>query len=118
MKRLVRGLNQPMTARLIKTARSLKTPQENDGFFSLQHFRVGSLARTEDFIGQMLSHDLSRENYQRCKGEERTEDSDARKMEQFVYIQILICSGKAFKSFFKRPKFGAFCTKIGTFWKK
>ena len=28
MKRLVRGLNQPMTARLIKTARSLKIPQE------------------------------------------------------------------------------------------
>ena len=28
MKRLVRGLNQPMTARLIKTARSLKIPHE------------------------------------------------------------------------------------------
>ena len=28
MKRLVRGLNQPMTARLIKTAKSLKIPHE------------------------------------------------------------------------------------------
>ena len=34
-------------------------------------------------------------NYQRCKGEEWTEDFDSRKMEQFVCILILICTGRA-----------------------
>ena len=34
-------------------------------------------------------------NYQRCKGKEWTEDFDSRKMEQFVCILILICTGIA-----------------------
>ena len=41
----------------------------------------------DDFIGQMLSHDVSRENYQTW---ERTEKFDARKMKQFVYIPQML----------------------------
>ena len=90
MRRLVRRLNQPMTARLIKTAKSSKISQEIDGFFSLQYFRVGSLARLSEEHEGMISlvkrcHMLYHvKNYQRCKGDEWTEDFDSRKMEQFV----------------------------------
>ena len=55
MKRLVRRLNQPMTVTLIKTARSLKIPQEIDGFSSLQRFRVGSLAWLSKEHKEMIS---------------------------------------------------------------
>ena len=106
MKRLVRRLNQPMTARLIKTARSLKIPQEIEGFFPLQHFRVGSLTwLSEEHEGvislvkrcHMMYHV---KNCKRCKGEEWTawtEYFDSRKIEQFVCNLILICTGKAFR---------------------
>ena len=79
-----------MTKRLIKTARSLKIPQEIDGFFSLQRFRVGSPAWLSEEHEGMISlvkhcHMMYHvKNYQRCKGEEWTEDFDSRKMEQFV----------------------------------
>ena len=55
MKRLVRRWNQPITARLIKTAKSSKISQEIDGFFSLQRFRVGSLARLSEEHEGMIS---------------------------------------------------------------
>ena len=102
MKRLVRRLNQPMTATLIKTARSLKIPQEIDRFSSLQRFRVGSLAWLSKEHKEMISlvnrcHMMYHvKKYQRCKSKEWTEDFDSRKMEQFVCILILICTGKAF----------------------
>ena len=41
-------------------------------------------------------------NYQRCKGDEWTEDFDAREIEQFVCILILFCIGK--KDTAKRKK--------------
>ena len=90
-----------MTATLIKTARSLQIPQGIDGFFSLQRFRVGSLARLSEEHEGMISlvkrsHMMYHvKNYQRCNGEEWTEDFDSWKMEQFVCILILICTGKA-----------------------
>ena len=92
-----------MTARLIKTARSLKIPQEIEGFFSLQRFRVGSLAWLSEEHERMLSlvkrsHMMYHvKNYKRCNGEEWTEDFDSRKIEQFVCNLILICTGKAFR---------------------
>ena len=101
MKHLLRRLNQPMTARLIKTAKSLKISQEIDGFFSLQRFRVGSLAWLSEEHEGMISlvkrcHMMYHvKNYQRCKGEEWTEDCHSRKMEQFVCILIVICTGRA-----------------------
>ena len=79
-----------MTVRLIKTAKSSKISQEIDGFFSLQYFRVGSLARLSEEHEGMISlvkrcHMMYHvKNYQRCKGDEWTEDFDSRKMEQFV----------------------------------
>ena len=84
-----------MTARLIKTARSLKIPQEIEGFFSLQRFRVGSLARLSEEHEGMISlvkrsHMMYHvKNYQRCKGEEWTEDFDSREMEKFVCILMI-----------------------------
>ena len=74
----------------IKTDKSSKISQEIDGFFSLQHFRVGSLARLSEEHEGMISlvkrcHMMYHgKNYQRCKGDEWTEDFDSRKMEQFV----------------------------------
>ena len=69
MKRFVRGLNQPMTARLIKTARSLKIPQEI-GLILCSVSASAPLATSEawrdDFIGQTLSHDVSHANCQRA----------------------------------------------------
>ena len=68
----------------------MKIPQEIDGFFSLQRFRVGSPAWLSDEHEGMISlvkhcHMMYHvKNYQRCKGEEWTEDFDSRKMEQFV----------------------------------
>ena len=41
-------------------------------------------------------------NYQRCKGDEWTEDFDAREIEQFVCILILFCIGE--KDTAKRKK--------------
>ena len=66
IKRLVRRLNQPMTARLIKTARSLKIPQKNYWTDCLHCSASASpLLWRDDFIGQTLSHDLSREKLSR-----------------------------------------------------
>ena len=85
-----------MTARLIKTAKSLKISQEIDGFFSLQRFRVGSLAWLSEEHEGMISlvkrcHMMYHvKNYKRW-----TEDCDSRKMEEFVCILILICTGQA-----------------------
>ena len=70
-------------------------------FFSRQRFRVGSLAWLSEEHEGMISlvkhcHMMYRlKNYQRCKGKEWTEDFDSRKMEQFVCILILVCTGKA-----------------------
>ena len=95
MKRLVRRWNQPMTARLIKTAKSSKISQDIDAYFPLQRFRVGSLARfSEEHEGMISlvkrSHMMYHvKNYQRCKGEEWTEDFDSREMEKFVCILMI-----------------------------
>ena len=70
-------------------------------FFSRQRFRVGSLAWLSEEHQGMISlvkhcHMMYRlKNYQRYKEKEWTEDFDSRKMEQFVCILILICTGKA-----------------------
>ena len=83
MKRFVRGLNQPMTARLIKTARSLKIPHEIGLILLCFASASAPLATSEgdDFIGQTLSHDVSREITK-----ERTGDFRVRKRELFVCI--------------------------------
>ena len=86
-KRLVRRLNQPMTARLMKTARSLKVVQilfpaalpprlpwlrkKHEGMISLVK-RSHMMYHVKNYLGGMK--------------QERTEDLDAEKMEQFVYI--------------------------------
>ena len=84
-----------MTARLIKTARSLKVPQKIG-----QIVYTAALPPPHSYEGMISlvkrSHMMYHvKNYQRCNGEEWTEDFDSRKMEQFVCILILICTGKA-----------------------
>ena len=87
----MRRLNQPMTARLMKTARSLKVLHE-----ILQILFPAALPprlpwlrqKDEGMISlvkrcQMMCHV---KNYQGEIKKERTEDWDAEKMEQIVYI--------------------------------
>ena len=75
--------------------------KKSTGFFPLQRFRVDSLAWLSEEHEGMISlvkryHMMYHvKNYQRCNGEEWREDFDSRKMEQFVCILILICTGKA-----------------------
>ena len=87
----MRRLNQPMTARLMKTARSLKVPHE-----IVQILFPAALPPWLPWLGKkhegMISlvkrcHMMCHvKNYQGGIMEERTEDLDEEKMEQFVYI--------------------------------
>ena len=87
----MRRLNQPMTARLMKTARSLKVPHE-----SLQILFPAALLPQLPWLGKKhegmislvkRSHMMCQvKNYWGGTSGKRTEDLDEDKMEQFVYI--------------------------------
>ena len=87
----MRRLNQPMTARLMKTARSLNVPHEivqilfpealppRLPWLRKKHEAMISLVKRCHMMCHM-------KNYQGGIMGERTEDLDEEKMEQFVYI--------------------------------
>ena len=87
----MRRLNQPMTARLIKTATSWKIPHEivQILFPAALPPRLPWLRKKHEGIISLVKrcHMMCHvKNYQGRIMEERTEDLDAEKMEQFVYI--------------------------------
>ena len=90
-KRLVRRLNQPMTARLIKTATSWKIPHEivQILFPAALPPRLPWLCRKHEGMITLVKrcHMMCHvKNYQGGIKEEWTEDLNEEKMEQFVYI--------------------------------
>ena len=102
-KRLVRRLNQPMTARLMKTARSLKIPHE---IGQILCSASASAQIPRRYLGSVRSMKRSFhwsnavtwcamwKTTNVVSGDEWTEDFDAREIEQFVCILILFCIGE------------------------
>ena len=87
----MRRLIQPMTARLMKTARSLNVPHETEQilFPAALPPRLPSFRKKHEGMISLVKrcHMMCHvKNYQGEIKEERTENWDAEKMEQFVYI--------------------------------
>ena len=87
----MRRLNQPMTARLMKTARSLKVPHEIVQILFPEALppRLPWLRKKHEAMISLVKrcHMMCHvKNYQGGRNEERTEDLEAEKKEQFVYI--------------------------------
>ena len=87
----MRRLNQPMTARLMKTARNLNVPHEiiQILFLKALPLRLPWLRKKHEATISLVKrcHMMCHvQNYQGGIRKERTEDWDAEKMEQFVYM--------------------------------
>ena len=87
----MRRLNQPMTARLMKTARSLNVPHEivQILFPAALPPRLPSLRKKHEGMISLVKRCHMMCHVKNSQGEikeERTENWDAEKMEQFVYI--------------------------------
>ena len=92
IKRLVKTLNQPMTATLIRTARSSNIYQRNWTVFAKEETSVSVQMQKCFYWSNAVTWCVTWNITKVVKVEERTrsrhitEDFDARKIEQFVYI--------------------------------